>query len=163
LVTLVFYSNVLRQLRRCKRLTLPCSQVTYRRGKNTFNAAGNIVLLEALARSLRSAAIRRSLNVLLSVSTFPRATRFVSKVGQTKIVAAKIQSPVPEPMTMICPRPVDINVVDENVSTGQIDESEDAIGALSAGDLLEGTSDTKRICRWPILSAIGRRLSNINV
>jgi len=45
-------------------------------------------------------------------------------------------------MTMIYPRPVDINVVHENVSTGQIDEPEDVVGALSASDLLEGTSDT---------------------
>jgi len=57
--------------------------VTYRRGKNSFKSAGNIVLLKALGRSLRSTAIRRSLNFVLSVPTFPRATRFVLKVGQT--------------------------------------------------------------------------------
>jgi len=82
--------------------------VTYRRGKNTFKLKGNIFPLEALARSLRSVAIRRSLNFVLSVPTFPRATSFVLKVGQTKIFAATILSPVQERMPMICPRPVDI-------------------------------------------------------
>jgi len=96
-----------------------------RRKKNTFKSSGNIVLLEAIAKSLRSAAIRRSLNFVLSVPTFTRATRFVVTAEQTKIIAATILSPVPEPTTMICPRPVDINVVDENLSAVQIDESED--------------------------------------
>ena len=150
------------QVAKAKHVQTLSPVLPYRRRKTTCMSAGNIALL---ARLLRSAAIRRSLNFVLSVPTFPRPPRFILKVEQTKIVAATLQlSPVPEPTTIICPPPVDINVVDEDVSAGGR-EPKDAVGAVGTVtvDLLEGTSDTNRIRRRrPILRAIVRRLSKIS-
>jgi len=67
--------------------------------------------------------------------------------------------PVPTPLMMIlCPRPVEFNIIEENMSAGQqIDEPENvALAADNDGDRLQGAAAPKRIRCRPILSSSGR-------
>jgi len=67
---------------------------------------GRIVLFDVLTETLRMAAVRRSLNFVLSV-TYPRPMRLVITTIET--VALKI-SPIP---VMILPRPIEVVNVEE--------------------------------------------------
>jgi len=90
----------------------------YRRRMNMVKSAGKIVLLDALAISLREVAIPRSSRVVPSVGAF--WTRFIITADQTKIIDLTMMIPVLEPLMMICPQAASLSAAKPTFSGSSI-------------------------------------------
>lgn len=127
-------------------------RLPYARRRKNVVKCGRIFLLDALAESLRKAAIQRSLNFVLSV-TLPRQMSLLITNKHTKIVLSKM-SPVQLPV-IISPRQIESNPIEEI--------PEGPIVMISADNnderLKEGASAKRK--RRRILSVFGRQLLKI--